>query len=376
MNILIILDGRYPSPDATSKRLNCYMRALASAGHKVEILPIYLYPKTYLHVLMNVFVKPIVVLWRVFRRINNFTTVFIYGFGWISNLAILFVCKLKRKSVAIEVNEKPYSIKGSRRDYILKYFNPVHDFFLTRIVYTLIDGFIVISDPLFQYISKYSKRKSLILKVPILVDFDYYQQLTIKPPLLDPYILHTATLNDHKDGLSNVFLAFAKVVSNRKIGLHFYLTSQNGMRHIKEKINEIIDKNNLEDYVHFLGDLDEESLFHAQSHCQMVIINKTDSVQNRYNFATKLGEYLALGKPVITSKIGEVQDYLNHDQSCLFVNPSDSDDIALAIEKLLDNPDMAMQIGMCGRQVAQNSFDYKIYESALSTFFNQLPKRI
>jgi glycosyltransferase involved in cell wall biosynthesis len=275
----------------------------------------------------------------------------------------------------MELNEKPYTIQGSKRDIILKYINPFHKFCLSALVYPLINGFIVISDPLAEFINKFKSDTSIICKIPILVDFNFYQEDVKMPACKIPYIIHTAIPNDNKDGIINVFLAFSKIVSELGIDLHFYLTSKIGMTKVRGIIYEIINRHNLNQRVTFLGDLEEESLIEYQKYCCMVVINKVFSEQNKYNFATKIGEYLALGKPIITTKYGEVTTYLKDNISCLYVDPTDVDDIAKAMTRIITDSKLRKTLESQGKLIAQNIFDYHSQSKLINTFFKEVSKK-
>jgi len=369
MKVLFVVNGKYPLPGASSKRLANYIKALHIEQNEVELLPVYIQHSSNLQDIINTFLIPFLAFWRVLKNSEGNSVVFVYGFGWIGKLFIIFASRLRSKPVSIEINEKPYTIHGSRRDTVIKYIEPFHNFCLTRIVYPMIDGFIVISDGLFENIMKYKKKNSVICKVPILVDFEFYQKIVEKPECYSPYIIHTATLNDHKDGIINVFKAFAKITTEKGTDLFFYLTSRQGLTTIKNQIDGLVHQNRLENKVLFLGDLDEETLFAYQLYCNMVVINKVDCLQNKYNFATRLGEYLALGKPVITTEIGEVKNYLQNNVSCLFIDPDNPDEIVAAILRLLNDPDFSKKLGNAGKRIAKEKFDYKANSKILSNFF-------
>ena len=137
---------------------------------------------------------------------------------------------------------------------------------------------------------------------------------------------------------------------------------------------QLINEKNLTEYVHFIGDLDEQTLLAFQQHCSMVVINKVDSLQNRYNFATKLGEYLALGKPVITTLIGEVSAYLKNNVNCLELPPNESDIISAKIKLVLSNPVLAEGIAQNGKNIAKQRFDIRVTGDSLSEFFDVVIK--
>lgn len=369
IKILIVYRGKYPVFTASSKRLTNYVKALRSENHNVIVLPIYMVHKSiYLEVILSFFL-PIKAFLSVITKAKYYSAVYIYGPGWVFKFSIALAAKLSGKPVGTELNEKPYSIHGNgRSDFFLRRFESINEFCLKKIVYPNIDGFIVISQSLVDYTTRYGKHRVIICKVPILVDYYYYQKQTLMPDCNFPYIINTATINDHKDGIINVFKAFSLVIKNG-YKLHFYLTSKTAPPALLEQINLIISENNLETNITFLGELSEESLLTYQANCSMVVLNKIESDQNKYNFATKLGEYMALGKPIITTKVGEVKNYLKDNISCIYIDPSSPEEISEAIIRLLDDSEFAKRIGEAGREIAKNEFDYKIHSEKISNFF-------
>jgi len=372
MNILVIYRGKFPVHTASSKRLANYVKALRIENHNVTVKPVYIVSKSvYLEFILSSFV-PVYAFLAVIKNAKNFSVVYIYGPGWFFKLSIALAAKLRGKPVGTELNEKPYSIHGNgRRELFLNRFEAFHEFCLIKCVYPLIDGFIVISDPLVKYVKENGKKGVVVCKVPILVDYDYYQELIENNDYKLPYIINTAALNDHKDGIVKVFEAFALVIG-QGYNLHFYLTSKVAAKEPLDSINLIMKENKLDDKVTFIGELDEETLLSYQANCSMVILNKVDSEQNRYNFATKLGEYLALGKPVITTSVGEVSNYLKDNDSCICVEPNNAEKIAQSMTRLITDEEFARQVGENGRIIAKEVFNLRAQSKRIEKFFNTL----
>ena len=373
MKILILKSGKYPSPEASSKRLSNYCKAFAKGGHEVDIKTVNVKAKSPIFDFVGSYLVPYFAFYKTMSHSNHYSAVLVYGFGWIGKLLIIAACKIKRKQVVLELNELPYSINGgSRRDIILKYFNAINRSILEHFVFGLFDGFIVISDKLLSYVKEYKKRSAPILKVPILVDFTEYQKAKERPLAQFPYFINTARTNNHKDGIINVLQAFSVLINSYKVELSFYLTSNVLPSDLRAEVERIITGENLGERVTFLGDLDEDELLAWQAHSAFLVLNKVDSQQNRYNFATKLGEFLALGKPVITSNVGEVTNYLKHNLSCIYVDPTDYLSIAKAMYRILTEPDLAEEIGEAGKEIAKAHFDYQIQSPHICNFFERI----
>ena len=55
-------------------------------------------------------------------------------------------------------------------------------------------------------------------------------------------------------------------------------------------------------------------------------------------------EALASGVPVVTTGVGGVLDFARHEQNCLVVEPAQPEQLALAIARLMDDPDLARRL--------------------------------
>ncbi len=67
-------------------------------------------------------------------------------------------------------------------------------------------------------------------------------------------------------------------------------------------------------------------------------------------------EALAMGKPVIATRVNGVPEVIDHMKTGLLINARDVGGLARAIESLLEHPERAMQLGIAGRAVVQARF--------------------
>lgn len=98
-------------------------------------------------------------------------------------------------------------------------------------------------------------------------------------------------------------------------------------------------------------------------------------MQNKYCFATKLGEYLAMGKVVITTKCGEVVNWLHHKEDVYFVAPCDTDELTNAIVEIVTDTKLRAIIEKNARKTCEKSFAYKNYSHVLSEFLTSLSQK-
>lgn len=237
-----------------------------------------------------------------------------------------------------------------------------------------LDGIISISDALLNLARNYALPTCKHIKVPIMVDYEDYYLKEKSSEVEIPYIFHSGTLYEQKDGFVGVLEAFGKATLMLKTPIRFISTGNLNNARDKERsaIQEIIDRYNLEDKISFLGYVTNEELKNYLSRASLVIINKYRTQQNNYCFSTKLGEYLAAAKPVVITNVGEAMNWLKDGEDAYVVEPEDNDSLANAIVRVFGNPEEAHNIGKCGQKLCLNSFDYKVWSKPLVGFMNQL----
>jgi glycosyltransferase involved in cell wall biosynthesis len=72
-----------------------------------------------------------------------------------------------------------------------------------------------------------------------------------------------------------------------------------------------------------------------------------------YASPMKLFEYMAAGKPIITSNIGAIPEVIRHEENGLLVTPGSVDDLVRATMRLLNDPPLARQLGARAREDAR-----------------------
>ena len=117
--------------------------------------------------------------------------------------------------------------------------------------------------------------------------------IAISDSLVDiPYIFHSGTLTEQKDGILGMIEAFGMALQKLSMPIMFISTGNKESSPHREAINELIEKYHLEKKLVFTGYLSETELKEYLSKASLVIINKYETQQNKYCFSTKLAEYM------------------------------------------------------------------------------------
>jgi glycosyltransferase involved in cell wall biosynthesis len=89
----------------------------------------------------------------------------------------------------------------------------------------------------------------------------------------------------------------------------------------------------------------------------VLVAPKADHVLNRAGVPTKLVEYLASGRPVVASAVGDIPEIVDAGTEALLVPPGDPAALAAAIVGLLADPERARRIGEAGRARVRRDYD-------------------
>lgn len=92
-------------------------------------------------------------------------------------------------------------------------------------------------------------------------------------------------------------------------------------------------------------------------------------------FPNKIGEYLATGRPVLATRVGDIPRYLVDGQSAVLVDADDCSAFAAALVGLMTDPASADAIGAKGRDLAMSSWRSEVVASRVRDFVVDLPAR-
>jgi glycosyltransferase involved in cell wall biosynthesis len=284
------------------------------------------------------------------------------------SLFILFfwiVARLCRARYVYERCEEPfYRAVHSRSWYLASLLH-------TYTLYRLFDAAFVISDHLWRYMRRRMRPGAELLKVPILVDVRQFSSLPPSPLKLDRYLAYCGSLLEEKDGVRSLLDAFAAVSSEFPdlalvlIGDSIRASRIPAYRHYAEQLG-------VAERVVFTGMVARSELPAHLAHASILVLARPTSRQSEAGFPTKLGEYLATGKPVLVTRTGEIASYLTDGLDVFFAPPNDVAAFAERLRYILLHAEEAAAVGLRGREAALRHFDYRENGRRIRTFLEQL----
>lgn len=244
-------------------------------------------------------------------------------------------------------------------------------FFEEKALYAY-EGMALMTKTLIEHYKKKSNQGPKLLHLPMTVDlnrFDLHKEYTLPVNLKKPYIAFVGVMNDLKDGVNILIDAFGKIAEEiQDVNLYLYgFWQYDSPGHQKQ-----IEKMNLQGRIFYMGTVNRDDIPNIIMNAELLVLPRPDSKQAQGGFPTKLGEYLATGKPVCCTSVGEIPDYLVDGESVYFAEPGSVDSFANVMRRALINPEIAKQTGLNGRKVAEKHFNMKIQAKILYNFLKSL----
>ncbi len=112
------------------------------------------------------------------------------------------------------------------------------------------------------------------------------------------------------------------------------------------------------DRVVFPGWIEHEQVAATLAAADAVINPYRDTLINRAKCAGKVVAAMAMGKAVVTTRLGENLAYIEDGRSGLLTEPGDADELAQALLAVLSDPDWAAELGENARQRIWEKFDW------------------
>lgn len=272
------------------------------------------------------------------------------------------LCKVLNIKYLQERSEYPF-IKAHE-----SFFDPLTLKIYLSVVCKFFDGFLVITKRLRDYFSPHLRKNCPVFHLPILVE---PERFSISPsPSPVQYLAYCGSMQGNKDGIPDLIDAFS-LIHESYPDLKLYLigsTQFKGFHELQQKISQLPAGRNIV----FTGITGRDELPAMLAGAKILLLARPESKQAEGGFPTKLGEYLATGKPVLVTHVGEITDYLQDGINAFIARPGHPEHFAEKIKYMLDHYDTALEVGRRGQHLAQTQFNYVFQGEVLCNWLNHI----
>lgn len=252
----------------------------------------------------------------------------------------------------------------------------IHNSIYSTFILPRFDGIFVISTALKNYFNKITKGKIPVEIVNMIVDpsrFEFDQNKIISSSE-DPYLAYCGSMEGEKDGIETLIRAFGKAIYQYSFcsDLKLTLIGDISNKKLEQKLKRIAIESNCLDSIVFTGKIARDKMPKLLSNAMALALARPSNKQAEGGFPTKLGEYLATGRPVIITSVGDIENFLIDGRNSFIAKPNDIEDFATQIGNVFCDYDRAKKIGDEGKKLIYNEFNYKVQCEKLISFINHI----
>jgi len=161
-------------------------------------------------------------------------------------------------------------------------------------------------------------------------------------------IIGTASRIEPKKGLGYLLKA-ANILKEKNVNFKLIIV---GEGYAKEQLNDLRQELKLEKHVDFLGFWEKERMPEFYSVLDIFVLpSLSEGLGGNVNL-----EAMASFLPVVSTNVGGVPEVLRDNITALLVRPGDECELSDALIYLIQNPNIAKEMGRRGREIVENKF--------------------
>jgi len=229
-------------------------------------------------------------------------------------------------------------------------------------------GLALMTKNLETYFRQVTPRCPPTIVIPMTVEPERFETPGMSPfPFR--YIGFCGVLTGTKDGVPILVEAFGRIAAQFP-DIRLVIIGDNSDTKAINDLRAIAEQYGAADRILFTGMISRKEMPRYLGNAALLALSRPRTKQAEGGFPTKLGEYLATGRPTVVTRVGEIPDYLEDGVHSFLAEPDDVDDFARALRTALSDPAGAEQVGTCGRTLAHTVFDYRVQGKRLGNFMS------
>jgi len=272
-------------------------------------------------------------------------------------------CRLAGSACVIEKSEYPFVYAPDTAPTRL------WAWLFTRTMYKLVDGVVVISTCLERYFLARVRHGARVIRIPILVDLDEFGVASTHGAPGRDILCYVGNL-DHRGEIDGLIDAFCEVAPRFPVwSLRIIGGSRDpqALARFRSRVASL----DLAQRVEFTGSVERTELPGLLRQAAAFALPRASGLFSTAGFPTKLGEYLATGKPVVVTATGDIPLYLSDDVDAFLVPPDDTRAFAARLAEMFADPSAAHAVGARGREAARQHFDIESQCGRLAAFLDE-----
>ena len=229
-----------------------------------------------------------------------------------------------------------------------------------------LNGVIVLSKYIYDVCIKNGLSSKQLLLVPHFIDLHINKKVEDK--VNNTFRIGFAGNPSFENGIIDLLIAFNNI--NKMSASNFELVI---MGEITKKVKDQIDESDLISANLILtGLLSKDEVEHQLVNCDVLINPRCMGLLADSGFPTKLGEYFATKNPVISTRVGDLNEYFTDKKELIFATPNNPQSISDAILYVYNNIEESKIIGINGFKWAADNLDFNKNGKKVISFIEEI----
>jgi len=161
---------------------------------------------------------------------------------------------------------------------------------------------------------------------------------------------------DYWHGSEILAQAVGRVIKEEPLARFLFI----GHGRLRDKVERILKDSGAADKSLFVGSVPHEEVPQFLAACDILVSPHVPLAQGTEFFGspTKLFEYMAMGKAIVASRLGQIKDVLKNEDNALLVEPGNPDDLANGILRLCRDAGLRESLGKKARQTVAEKYTW------------------
>lgn len=233
--------------------------------------------------------------------------------------------------------------------------------------YKKCDGMLVMTNELKAYYSNLKTKRIFIL--PMTVDIDRFETNNDNITIENYFVYVGGSGGFKRDGVKNIIEGFNSFFKDNPQYKLYIVGPLDKSNPLQIEIEKYLHEENILEQVIFKGAVSSSEIPNYLNRATGIVMTPQENFISG-GFPTKLGEFLASGRPVIVTDVGEISRYLSKRNSFL-IKPGNNILIAKAMKGIISDVNKANEIGKIGKETAIKFFTIHSYKEDLINFLFQ-----
>ncbi len=302
-------------------------------------------------------------LLRKIGKLDRIEQLTVYSTRFMTHFFAWFLSILLKAKLLKECSEHPLRLHQGN------YFRKTFGYLKFRSEAYLCDGIICISRFLVDFHRREGIPESKLILVPSTVDPSRFEGAADNP-LPYRYIGYFGALTFKRDNVDLLLKAFQPV--SAKYPEYYLVIGGPGTQHERKLISDLAQELGIATKFKLLDYMPREEITKYIMGADLLVMVRGKDMESEASFPSKLTEYLAASKPLITVNVGEIPDYLADGMNTFLVPPGNKAALTSKIEDVINDYDSAVSIAKKGKELTNTVFNYSFQACRIIGFVGSL----